>query len=214
MEKNEDIATYLFARGFLKNTGLFATPKSTSSKSSASVSHSMSSATATATAVPEMYDEDSDFLGNSSLKIAYQDETLPTKTSKKLFDNGDITEHYVLEQRRNNNRGYCSLLIQGSAPLTMEFNLTETCTEPIKFACLPGTHRWMLYKDITTSNITVNADSFMSIISIDSSQKITCCVELVGPADVLSRHIKMYRVKMKYFMIPTMLCTSSTIIDV
>lgn len=214
LERNQEIPTHLFTRGFLKKTGKSATPKTSSSKSAASFSDTLSSTTTT-TPLHEKNLGGNDLFDNFSSTIRDLGDTPPMKTSKRLFENADVTDHYVLDQMQSGNRGYCSLLIPGTSPLAMEFNLDETCSEPVTFPCLPGTHRWMLYKDIATENIKVYAGFFVSIISIDINKKITCCTEIVGPADILSEGSpQMYRVKMDYFRTPEVLCTAPLIIEV
>jgi hypothetical protein len=85
----------------------------------------------------------------------------------------------------SNNKGYCSLIVTGSTPLQMEFNLDETCDVAKVFDSLPGTHRWMLYKDIIRGELVIRRGCYLSITSVLTDRRVTCCVESVGPSDVL-----------------------------
>ena len=76
--------------------------------------------------------------------------------------------------------------------------------EVIVFDSLSGTHRWMLFKDIAMEGtIVIYARFYNSITKIDSKQKWTCCVEIMGPLDVLRKvSLKFYKVNKDYFRIP------------
>lgn len=96
----------------------------------------------------------------------------------------------------------------------MEFNLDETCSEAIEFDSLPGTHRWMLLKDITTDDNVIYAGAYMSITKIDSNQKVKCCVEIMGPLDVLRKvSPKYYKVNKDFFRIPELLDSSPVSVE-
>ena len=149
---SKEISHYLLPRGFLKKSGRQPTP--TSSSTSSFSSSSMISPKMNSSEVHsfELCDD------TSSINSYVQDlsTTSPEQTtSKQLFVNGDFTEHYVLENIKSNNRGYCSLLVADSTPLIMEFNLDETCSEVIELDSSPGTHRWMLFKDIALEGTVV-----------------------------------------------------------
>jgi hypothetical protein len=50
---------------------------------------------------------------------------------------------------------------------------------------LPGTHSWMLYKDIVRGELVIRRGCYLSITSVLPDGRVTCCVESVGPLDVL-----------------------------
>lgn len=83
------------------------------------------------------------------------------------------------------NKGYCSRLVTGAAPFDMEFNLDETCSVPGIFDSLPGTHKWMLYRDIVKGDLVISCGTFLSVTSIRTDKRIICCQESVGPSGVL-----------------------------
>ena len=62
-----------------------------------------------------------------STDVLELDITPEKKTSRQLFATGDATDNYVIDRISTANRGYCSLLVTGSSPFDMEFNLDETC---------------------------------------------------------------------------------------
>ena len=126
-----------------------------------------------------------------------------TSTTRQLFLSGDATELYVIDRIEEHNKGYCSLVVPGSAPLDMEFNIDETCATAKKFDTLPGTHRWMLYKDIVKGDLNINCGVYMSITSILDDKRVTCCQESVGPSDVLFNNPpQRYKIHRDYFRMP------------
>lgn len=212
LETSKEIPHYLLPRGFLKKSGRQPTPTSSSTSSSSSSSMLSPKTNSSEVYSVELCDD------TSSINSFVQDlsTTSPEQTTtKQLFVNGDVTEHYVLENIKSNNRGYCSLLVAGSTPLTMEFNLDETCSEVIEFDSLPGTHRWMLFKDIALEGtVVIYAGVYMSITKIDSKQKLTCCVEIMGPLDVLRKvSPKFYKLNKDFFRIPELLNSSPVSVE-
>lgn len=217
LEQNKAIPSYLFKRGFLRKAGASGTPiailvsQSTSSSSSCSSSFS-----ATSSPIPERrFDDLYEDNPSNSYNVHELDNT-PEKSSssQQISAKGEITEHYVLDNIRSGNRGYCSLRIAGSSPLLMEFNLDETCSEVVTFSSLPGTHRWMLFKDIVRGSVVIPAGGYLSITSIDSNQKVTCCVEAITPSDILQRNSpQLYKVNRDYFRIPELVCSSPISIE-
>ena len=136
------------------------------------------------------------------------------KTSRQLFATGDATDNYVIDRISTANRGYCSLLVTGSSPFDMEFNLDETCAVAKNFESLPGTHRWMLYKDIVKGSLLIERGTYVSVTSIREDMRITCCVESVGPSDVLfSDPLQLYKLHRDFFRMPLLSCTSPISID-
>lgn len=55
---------------------------------------------------------------------------------------------YYLDDLRNENKGYVRLNEGTSLEFESEFNLIVTTSKEITSQGLPGTHRWLLYKDI------------------------------------------------------------------
>ena len=136
------------------------------------------------------------------------------KTSRQLFSSGDATENYIIDRISETNRGLCSLLVTGSSPFDMEFNLDETCAAAKEFESLPGTHRWMLYKDIVKGHLVIERGTYVSVTSIRENMRITCCVESVGPSDVFfSNPPQLYKLHRDFFRMPSVTCTSPLSID-
>ena len=215
LELNKAIPYYLFKRGFVKKSGMSETPVATPISQSTSSSSSSSSFSAMSSPIPEMgYHDFYEDNSASSCHFHDLDSTREKNSTKQLFASGEVTEHYVLDHIRSDNRGYCSLRIAGSSDLLMEFNLDETCSEMVTFDSLPGTHRWMLFKDIVSGNVTIPAGDFVSVIAIHDNEKVTCCLEAITPSDVLQKNTpQLYKVKKDYFRIPELIYSSPISID-
>jgi hypothetical protein len=126
-----------------------------------------------------------------------------TSTTRQLFLSGDATELYVIDRIQEHNKGYCSLLVPGSVPFEMEFNIDETCATAKTFDTLPGTHRWMLYRDIVKGDLTIKCGAYMSITSILDDKRVTCCQETLGPSDILFNNPpQRYKIQRDYFRMP------------
>lgn len=222
LESNASIPSYLFTRGFIKKTSRTPASASLSSSSSASASASSSSSIYNSSCdlimplplspfLSNDYEED----GDSNYHEVFNAES-PTErqSSRSSFQSGDITEFYVLDRIKEENRGFCSILVAGSTPLEMEFNLDETCSTTRNFNCLPGTHRWLLCKDMTKGDLTVPRGTHISITSIRADMKVICCLESFSPADVLfDNTTQLYKLHRDYFRIPAIKFSSPVSID-
>lgn len=131
------------------------------------------------------------------------DSTPDKKSARQLLMSGDVSENYVIDRISTGNKGYCSLLVTGPTPMEMEFNLDETCSAEKLFHSLPGTHKWMLYKDIQKGAIFISRGIFMSVTAIMSDMRVICCVETLGHLDVMSdKAPQLYKLHRDYFRMP------------
>ena len=225
LEKNDDIPKHLFNRGFIKKSKKsYATPTSsatslTSSSSSSSTSYLLKDPPSTNMSWPvplnssSFYEDYRDDLHSSS-DVPDIDLTSEHTSSRQLFLSGDVSEGYVIDNITSDNKAYCSLVVQGSVPLDMEFNLDETCAIPRSFATLPGTHRWMLYKDIVHAEVKINSGTFMSIVAILPDARLTCCEEIVGPSEFMFTNRRLlYKLHRDHFRMPPLYFSSPISIE-
>ena len=216
LESNPNIPKYLFTRGFIKKTNRSATttPTSSSNMSSSSVSCSSSASSvhhSTSKTYSPIQDRVSFTISDNCNESYRRSEDLleldltPERPSRQLILSGDSTEFYVIDRISSDNKGYCSLLVAGSTPFEMEFNLDETCLVSRIFDSLAGTHRWMLYRDIVKGDLVIKCGTFVSITSIRTDMRITCCEESVGPSDVLFNNPpQLYKLHRDFFRMPSL----------
>jgi hypothetical protein len=231
--QNSKVPAHLLSRGFCKKTTKVSssTPNCSSSSSSSSSSSASSSSSSSLRPPPKSsctsdfhdlppgksvisqndYQDEYFSIRNDTLEI---DITPEKQSSRQLFQSGDISDSYVIDRIMSKNKGYCSLIVTGSTPLQMEFNLDETCDEPKVFDSLPGTHRWMLYKDIVRGELVIRRGCYLSITSVLPDGRVTCCVESVGPSDVLwNDSPQLYKLHRDYFRMPELYFSSPLSIE-
>ena len=226
LEANSKIPKYLFTRGFIKKTkgSSSTTPTSSSNVSSSSASTAKSEIatdlnhSASLSPLHELFSSEREYSylqsQSSSSKVLELDLTSEKNTSRQLFTTGDPTDNYVIDRTTADNKGYCSILMAGAAPFDMEFNLDETCSVPRVFDTLPGTHKWMLYRDILKGDLIISCGTFLSITSIRTDMRVTCCQESVGPSDVLFKTPpQQYKLHRDYFRMPSVEYPSPISID-
>ena len=226
LEANSKIPKYLLTRGFIKKTkgSSSKTPTSSSSVSSSSASTAKSEIStdvdhsATLSLLDGLFTSEREYSylqSHSSSKTVLELDLTPEKNpARQLFTTGDPTENYVIDRTTADNKGYCSILVTGAAPFDMEFNLDETCSVPRIFDTLPGTHKWMLYRDILKGDLAISCGTFLSITSIRTDMRITCCQESVGPSDVLFKTPpQLYKLHRDYFRMPSVEYSSPISID-
>ena len=177
-----EIPKYLFSRGFIKKTtgSAKATPCSSSNSSISATTTSKDAGRSNSSSIPDRasvssYRDqwDDDYTGGTGVldldvsPMRYLSTSRSPErylsTSRSLFSSGDPTENYIIDRISEMNRGYCSLLVPGSSPFDIEFNLDETCAAAKKFESLPGTHRWMLYKDIVKGHLVIERGTYVSV---------------------------------------------------
>ena len=150
------------------------------------------------------------FITNDTLEI----DLTPEKSTRQQYQSGDVTESYVIDRITSDNKGYCSLIVTGSTPLKMEFNLDETCSEAKVFDSLPGAHRWMLYKDVVKGELVIRRGGYLSVTSVLHDKRVTCCVETVGPSDILwNESPQLYKLHRDYFRMPKLYFSSPLSIE-
>ena len=225
--QQSNVPPHVLTRGFCKKSmkAIIATPTSSSSSSSSSSFTSSTHLRPSSAVTNDFSDpppkgsqlgqcdlhEDYFSNANDALEIDLTPEKL---SSRQLFQTGDVTETYVIDRMVSHNKGYCSLIVTGSTPLVMEFNLDETCSEAKVFDSLPGTHRWMLYKDVIRGELSIPRGRYVSITSVLSDRRVTCCVETVGPSDVLwNDSPQLYKLHRDYFRMPELYFSSPISIE-
>lgn len=219
MESSSLIPDYLFKRGFVKKSS--RTPGSASASAtscSSSLSATSSVTTRDSIAPVPMSPFHLEYYEDSSVKVdsdIFDVDLTPEKsTSRFTTITADVTDNYVLDRITDDNRGFCSIIVTGSAPLEMEFNIDETCGSPRNFNSLPGTHRWMLYKDMKRGELTVTRGSLLSIVSINSETRVICCIESFTPSDVLFlEKAQLYKLNKDFFRMPAIMFASPISID-
>ena len=159
----------------------------------------------------EEYEERSPSFDYGTLEVDLTPERHSTRSSLQTVD---VIDNYVLDGIMEENRGFCSILVGGSVPLEMEFNLDATCDAPRIFTSLPGTHRWMLYKDMTRGELTVTQGSLVSVMSISPALRVICCVESFTHSDILLHEpTQLYKLTKEYFRMPAINFSSPVSID-
>ena len=157
------------------------------------------------------YEERSPSFDYGTLEVDLTPERHSTRSSLQTVD---VIDNYVLDGIMEENRGFCSILVGGSVPLEMEFNLDATCDAPRIFTSLPGTHRWMLHKDMTRGELTVTQGSLVSVMSISPALRVVCCVESFTHSGILLHEpTQLYKLTKEHFRMPAINFSSPVSID-
>ena len=75
---------------------------------------------------------------------------------------------------------------------------------------MPGTHRWLLYKDIKKVGLSIG--DYVSVIGVNNNNKVIFCKEILKAGNNnISPHT--YNISKEYFLMPELFASQSESLD-